>query len=172
MNGWPHKAWYALQTKPHRESLAAAHVERMDLTVFLPRIRREEIVVGVPRLVIRPLFPGYCFAEFSPAVSLDAVRFAPGVLRVVSAGSLPLPLDPEIIQRIRERVDAAGFVPLDRRPLLAGDRVAIETGPFSGWMGRVERELDDGRRVMILLETFQQARLLIERRRLALVGSA
>jgi hypothetical protein len=31
-------------------------------------------------------------------------------------------------------------------------------------MGRIEREWDDGKRVMILLETLQQARVPIEKR--------
>jgi transcription antitermination factor NusG len=46
----------------------------------------------------------------------------------------------------------------------SGDRVSIQDGPFEGMMGRVERELDGGRRVAILLETLWCSRVLIERR--------
>ena len=61
---------------------------------------------------------------------------------------------------------------LERITFTSGDRVTIERGPLAGWMGRVEREGDDGRRVTILLETIQQARMVIEKRLLALVETA
>ena len=170
MNGWKDSNWYAVQTKPHRENVAAAHFVSRHLDVLLPRVRSEMAVGGVARCVTRPLFPGYFFAEFCLELSLDTVRFTQGVLRVVSAGKRPLALAPEIIDRIRERIGLDGFVRLERRPLGCGEQVLIEAGPFSGWMGRVERELDDGRRVLILLEVLQQARLLIERRQLTPVA--
>lgn len=159
--------WFAIQTKPHQERLGAAHLAKLDIEVFLPRFSQERAVCGIPRIVAGPLFPGYFFARFCPLLSYDAVRYAPGVLRIAGNSRFPIPLAPEIITAIRERLQADGFVRLARTRLASGDRVTIEQGPLAGWMGRVEREEDDGRRVVILLETIQQARLLIEKRLLA-----
>jgi hypothetical protein len=72
-------------------------------------------------------------------------------------------LEPEIITSIRERVCPDGLIYLEPRKFKPGDCVKIEQGPFGGFMGRVERESDDGRRVAILLEALQQARLVVEK---------
>jgi transcriptional antiterminator RfaH len=159
--------WYVVQTKPHGEQVASAHVAQADLEVFLPRIKKEQMVCGARRTMTKALFPGYLFARFCPLLSLDAVRYARGVVRVVGTGGQPVPLTDEIIDAIRDRVQEDGFIRLEPRPLRTGDLVAIEQGPFAGWMGKVERESDDGQRTVLLLEAIQQARVVIESWRLS-----
>ncbi len=172
MNFWQETHWFAVQSKPHAESLSAEGLRRLDLEVFLPKVRVLAPVGGIRRWVIKALFPGYCFARFVPLMSLNAVRSVRGVLRVVGSTRTPLPLAPEIVHTLRERVAADGFVPLEPRPLQPGDRVRIEGGPFAGWMGRVEREPDDRRRVCILLEALQQARVWLDEVCLEVAGEA
>jgi transcription antitermination factor NusG len=155
--------WFAIQTKPQQERLAAVHLERRDVDVFLPRILQDQKVCGIYRTVCRALFSGYCFARFRPLVSFDAVRYAPGVLRVVGGEGGPIPLDPGIIGAIRAERQEDGYIRLQPRRLVEGEKVTVDRGPFAGWMGRVEREMDDGRRVRILLEAIQTARLVVEK---------
>lgn len=155
--------WFAIHTKPHQEQLAAARLRQLDLEVFLPRLRQDQFVCGVPRLVTKPLFPGYLFARYCPLVSGEAVRYVPGVLRVVGSSKSLIPLEPEIIASIRERIQSDGFVRLQPPKFRPGEKVRIEHGPFAGWMAEVEHEWDDGRRVAILLGVLQQARLVIDR---------
>ena len=164
MNHWPDISWFAVQARTFREDLAAASVSSLDAEVFLPKIKASQPVGGVPREVEKPPFNGYFFARFCPMVLLDAVRFSPGVLRVLSHGAIPIPVENEIIESIKCRIQQDGFVRLERAAVRPGDRVEIGSGPFSGWIGRVEREWDDGQRVSILLETIQQARVVVERR--------
>ena len=57
-----------------------------------------------------------------------------------------------------------GFIRLEARGFQPGDKGTIEQGPLHGWTGKVQREQDGGKRVMILLEAIQQARLSIEKR--------
>jgi transcriptional antiterminator RfaH len=165
-------SWYAVQAKPYRESLAAASVAKLDAEVFLPRIKQEQMVCGVARVVTKPLFTGYFFARFCPLLLLDAVRHAHGALRVVGTSRFPIPLDAEVIFAIQDRVQADGFIKLEAKPFQPGDRVAIEQGPLMGWIGKVEREWDDGKRVMILLEAIQRTRILLQRRWLKLAADA
>ena len=164
MDFWCETNWYAVQTKPHHEQLAAASVAKLDVEAFLPRIKQEQSVCGVPRLVTKSLFLGYFFARLCPLLSYDAVRYALGVLRVVGTSRFPIPVEEQIISSIKEHVHADGFIRLERKPFLAGDQVSIEQGPFAGWMGKVEHEWDDGKRVLILLNAIDHARLLIEKR--------
>jgi transcription antitermination factor NusG len=169
MDSWSETSWFAIQAKPFRENLAAGALAEFDVEVFLPRIRQEQSVCGALRVVAKPLFAGYFFARFNPVLLLETVRYAKGVVRVVGTSQFPVAIEPAIIQCIRERVQDDGFVHLERRSFRPGDKVSIDRGPFAGWMGKVERECDDRKRVLILLEAIHEGRLLIESRWIAAV---
>ena len=68
-----------------------------------------------------------------------------------------------VITSIRERVGADGCVELEEDRLGANDRVRITSGPLAGWAGVFERELSDEQRVVILIETLQQCRVVVSR---------
>ena len=156
--------WFAVQTKAHSERIAASGVSRLDLEVFLPQVRQEQVVCGFRRMIVKPLFRGYFFARFCPAVSLDAVRAAYCVLRVVGSTYFPIPLASVVIDGLRASVKTDGFIQLQTRSFCPGDEVTIEHGAFAGLLGKVEREMDDGRRVALLLAELQCARVLVEKR--------
>jgi len=63
-----------------------------------------------------------------------------------------------------DRIQEDGLIRIRPQSLAPGTRVSIQSGPFEGMMGKVERESDDRKRVMVLLETLLNARVLIERR--------
>ena len=172
MDVWAETSWFAVQSRPYREALAAAGLAHLGLNVLLPRIRQEQLVCGTWRRVSRPLFPGYLFARFCPVTALESVRYSRGVLRVVGTMRCPTAVDTEVIASIRERVQTDGYIRLEPDPLIPGEEVEIQRGPLAGWMGRVEREWDDGRRVAILLETIHQARVAIDRRCLTRTAGA
>jgi transcriptional antiterminator RfaH len=155
--------WFAVHVKRFRESLAAHGVRELGLDVFLPIVKVERVEHDGIRVGKQPLFPGYFFARFIPEVSLQAVESSRGVLRVIKSGTYPIPVDDEAVHEIQNRLAADGFLRLQHRELKPGDRISIQEGPFAGMMGRVEAELDDRRRVAILLETLWHARVVIEK---------
>lgn len=157
-------SWFAIQSNARQENLAVAHLAKLNLQVFLPQVREELSLRGGIRRVTKALFPGYFFSRFGPCESLEAVRYAPGVMRVVGSRRYPVPVAPGIIAAIQEQVQPDGFIRLKTQDFKPGDRVVIEQGFFQGWIGQVQREQNDGKRVMILLEAIQQARLLVEKR--------
>jgi transcriptional antiterminator RfaH len=161
---WRESSWFAIHAKPRRESFAAANVCALGLGILFPRIKVERVVRGSVQQVIKPLFPGYFFTRFCPENSLEPVKAAQGVLRVLSSGRMPIPVPDAIVQEIRDRAQDEGLIRIRPKGLAPGTRVAIQSGPFEGMMGRVERELDDRKRVAIFLETLFNARVLIERR--------
>jgi transcriptional antiterminator RfaH len=163
-NIWTETNWFALHTKPRRESFAAANVSGLGVEILLPRIQVERLVRGIEQTAIKALFPGYFFARFCPAHFLGSIECTRGILQVVSSGRFPVPVEEHIIHDIQGRIQRDGFIRIYPRDLSPGTRVTITSGPFEGMMGRVERELDDRRRVTIFLETLLQARVLIERR--------
>ncbi len=87
--------WFAIQTRPNAEAAAEAQLRALPVETLLPFARRPvRHATRAPRMVLRPLFPGYLFARFCAAVSLRAVKYSRGVLRVLgSANDRPWPVD-------------------------------------------------------------------------------
>jgi transcription antitermination factor NusG len=161
---WREVNWFAIHAKARRENFAATNIGALGIGILLPRVKVESLVRGVAQQGTKPLFPGYFFARFCPENSFESVKGARGVLRVVSSGRFPIPVHDEVVREIQDRVQEDGFIRIRPQGLVPGTRVTIQSGPFEGMMGRVERELDDRRRVAIFLETLLHARVLIERR--------
>jgi len=149
--------WYAIYTKRLREHYADVKLLQLGFETFLPLAgtRRRG------RYQIRPLFPCYLFARFDAARWLYTVNHLEGVQKVITFNEKPVPVDPLIIQSLRERMAAKGYLEADRA-LSPGDRVRIHGTLFDGLEGRIEavRPRD---RVIILLQTiFQRARMEID----------
>jgi transcriptional antiterminator RfaH len=92
---WQKKSWFAIQSKPRQEDLAAARLAKLDLEVFLPQLREGQSACNRVRKVTKALFSGYFFTRFCPLESMEAVRYTHGVLRVVGSGRFPIPVAPE-----------------------------------------------------------------------------
>src|SRR5436309_597766 len=128
--------WFAIQARTGAEAVAESNLRALPVETLLPLMRRPvHHATRAARMVLRPLFPGYLFARFCAAVTLRAVRYSRGVLRVVGGGGQPWPMDDAIIADIRERIGPEGCVELRERPLRVGDQVRIIAGPLSGWAG-------------------------------------
>ncbi len=155
--------WFAIQTKPGAEVIADHTLGTLGLETLLPMVRKSFRRNERRCCRVRPFFPSYCFARFQPQVHLHCVRYSRGVLRVVGTGETPWPVEESIIEDIRGRVGEDGLIRVTTQPLQAGDRVRICQGPFAGWAGIFDREMDDRVRVVILLEAINLARVVLER---------
>jgi transcriptional antiterminator RfaH len=161
---WNDMHWFAVQTRPNAEAAAESQLRSLRIETLLPLARRPvRHATRASRMVLRPLFRGYLFAHFSAAVSLRAVRSSRGVIRVLGAADSPWPVDDEVIATIRARLGEEGCVELIERPFGAGDAVRITAGPLAGWSGIFDCALSDAERVVILVETLQQGRVIVGR---------
>jgi len=165
--------WFAVQARLGTEAVAEANLRALPIETLLPLARRPvHHATRTSRMVLRPLFPGYFFARFCAAVSLRAVKYSRGVSRVVGGGGQPWPVDDAIIADIRERISPEGCVEMRERPFRMGDRVCITAGPLAGWSGVFDSALSGAERVVILIETLQQGRIVIRREFLGLSEAA
>lgn len=156
--------WFAIQARTGAEAVAESNLRALPIETLLPLMRRPvHHATRAPRMVLRPLFPGYLFARFCPVVSLRMVKYTRGVLRVVGGHEQPWRVEDAIISDIRERIGPEGYVELHDRPFQAGDRISVTAGPLIGWSGVFDSELSDTERVIILIETLQQGRVVIRR---------
>jgi len=157
--------WFAVQTRPNAETVAEGQLRLISVETLLPLARASvRHATRSPRLVLRPLFPGYLFARFCTAISLRAVNASRGVLRVLgSAPDRPWPIEDAVMSSIHVRLGTEGFVEINERPLGAGDLVRVTAGPLAGWSGVFDCALSDAQRVVILIKTLQQGRVVIQR---------
>jgi len=146
-------SWYAVQTKPRQEDRAQYWLRsRLGVSVFLPKIQDQRKRRSRRVTVIEPLFPSYLFVQ--TCLQPDhwhAVKWTPGVKRIVATGDVPTPVPAEVIRMLRDRCEDGEIIPW--QPLLrAGAPVHVVHGPFAGLQGILERPSSRGERVRVLLQ--------------------
>lgn len=151
--------WYVVQVKPRREARVVRHLALSAVPSFLPFIEVSRRRVSGKAKCLEPLFPGYTFVRLAPIhiapAWWDAVRWAPGVIRIVGVGATPVPVADEMITAIEERTSECGFVRLPS-PLTNGMKVRVGWGPFEGLEAVFDRPLSRAGRVRVLLQLLGQ----------------
>jgi transcriptional antiterminator RfaH len=165
-------AWYVIYTKPRQEERADSNLRAWKVETFAPKIKERCVnqFTGKATFVTRHLFPRYIFARFNAAVLLHKVYFTRGVQNVVSFSNRPSPVADSIIELIKLRQEADGFIRLNS-DLMPGDKVKIQVGPLQNFTGVFESRSTQEERVSILLTTVSyQARVIIEQKALRKVS--
>jgi transcriptional antiterminator RfaH len=159
--------WYVVRTQPRAEQRAAQQLRQQGFEVYLPRYQKRRRHARRVDMVAAPLFPRYLF------VSLDlehqrwrAVQSTIGVSHLVCNGDEPAPLSSAVVQEIRSREDARGFVSLAIPRFAQGEKVRVTDGAFSTCVGMFE-EMADQNRVSILLDLLgRKVRVVLDLERL------
>ena len=157
--------WYVLRTHVRQEERANENLRSWGVETLHAkmRTRRYNQFTGAPTHLTQPLFPRYLFAKFNAREQLPKIRFTRGVHNVVSFGENPAPVDDDIIDIIRSRIDENGFVKADDE-LKPGDKVVISAGPLRNLVGIFERKVKGSDRITILLTAIEyQGRLVVDR---------
>ncbi|HOD79598.1 MAG: transcription termination/antitermination NusG family protein [Syntrophorhabdus sp.] len=145
------KRWYVVNTKPRNEDRAAMNLINGGIEVLAPRLRLRKYREGKFVQVIEPMFPGYIFVRFHPIDEFRMVKYARGVKTIVHFGGTIVPLQDEMIDFIRARLED-GVASIEKPKIDKGEKILIKDGPFKGFSGIFESELDGKERVAILLE--------------------
>ena len=145
--------WYVARTHPYGEVKAAGHLSRQGFNVYIPRYLKPLRHARRVEVVPAPLFPRYLFVNVDMATQRwRSILSTIGITHLVSNGDKPAAVHREIIDELKRREDAAGFIRLDRRPnFRPGDRVRVLSGAFADSLGLFE-DVTDFERVTILLE--------------------
>jgi transcriptional antiterminator RfaH len=162
LNGEHSLRWYAIHTHPKQEVRAESNLLSWNIETFLPKYKsgRQNQLRMESRYSVKPLFPGYIFARFRAGDMFHKIRYTRGVHSIVSMGNSPVPLDDPIIEMIMSRQDGDGFVTLED-DIKSGDEVVVSGGVFSGFVGVFDRRMRDSERVVILLKTAYQFRVVV-----------
>jgi len=121
------------------------------IEVLAPRLKLRKFKDGKFVEVIEPMFPGYIFVRFHPVDEFRMVKYARGVKTIVHFGGQIVPLQDNMIELIRTRLEN-GVASIQKSKISKGEKILIKDGPFKGFSGIFESELDGKERVAILLE--------------------
>lgn len=157
--------WYVVHTHPKQEERTSSNLQTLNLETLSARLRVKKYNQFTGQLIkaVKPLFPSYIFARFKFNEVYHRVRFTRGVHSLVLFNNTAVPVDDEIIELIRSRIDSDGFVKT-MEELKPGDSVVIKEGRFKNFYGVFEREMPDADRVRILLNAVSfQAHVVVNR---------
>ncbi|MEW6443882.1 MAG: transcription termination/antitermination NusG family protein [bacterium] len=138
-------------TKPISEEVARRNLESREIEVFLPKIEEPAGAFARAGFRIVPMFAGYLFARLRIPEDFYTVIWARGVKRIISNADGPLPLDDGVVDFLKERTGAKGYIRPDYRLDLC-DRVRVKKGPFEGLLGVVQGSIDKHGRIRVLMD--------------------
>jgi transcriptional antiterminator RfaH len=164
MSGDLGSRWYVAQTHPHAEAKASEHLRRQGFSIYLPRYLKQSRHARRIEKRAAPLFPRYLFVSIDMTtqrwLSVDSTF---GVTRLIRNGDIPAAVPPVIIEGLKCREDASGYVQLSRRPRFSsGDKIRVIGGAFCDCYGLYEG-MGGRERVAILLELLgRKVRTLVD----------
>jgi transcriptional antiterminator RfaH len=144
--------WYVVQTQPHAEARAQEHLRRQGFTTYLPKLLKSRRHARKTEQVSRPLFPRYMFVLIDHThQGWHAIRSTFGVAHLVGGENGPVALRDDVIEALRQREGADGYVRLEAPKFLRGAAVRVLDGVFASCLGIFE-SMNEKDRVTVLLD--------------------
>ena len=145
--------WYVVHAKPHKEEFAQFNLRLKGLRVFLPQLLLPQS--SQKRQRVAPLFPGYLFVRIRFSDEYHYVIWSPGVKRLLSFNGTPAIIGEDIVSFLMEQATPEGIITA-RSNLRAGQTIQVDSGPFGGLVGIVQKPPDARGRVKILLNLLKR----------------
>ena len=139
MAHWPLKRgspqWFALAVKPRFDKAVAQALEMKGYDTLLPLYKKPHKFGTRSKGSDLPLFPGYVCCRFDVQARLPILT-TPGVIQVLGAGNMPIPLSDVEISSLQTAIRAR--LPVEPFPFVGtGQRVRINSGALAGVEGIV-----------------------------------
>jgi transcription antitermination factor NusG len=125
--------WYALVVKPRHDKAVSRTLENKGYRTLVPLYKKLHRYPARLKETELPLFPGYVLCRFNSQTRLPILT-TPGVLRIVGAGRVPVPIDEREISSLETALRCE--LPIQPFPYLEkGQRVRITEGALAGVEG-------------------------------------
>ncbi|MCU1338098.1 MAG: transcriptional activator RfaH [Bryobacterales bacterium] len=131
----PERKWFALSVNVRHEKIVSQLLLNKGFETFLPLHTRRHQYDRRVRTFDLPLFPGYLFCRVNPTARLPVLT-TPGVLRMIGAGRVPIPLEDDEIVSL-QRVAEAGIAMVPHPFWRSGQTGRVTAGPLTGIEGIV-----------------------------------
>jgi len=143
--------WYLLSIKSNAYRLAEENLIKQGFGVFSPKLNSTEKKGARFSNHLKPLFPGYLFAEVSKSSpEVKILNHTRGVKKIISFTDRYYPLKKFLIENLRSHCDAHDVFSHEF-DFKTGDRVKIESGPLTSFVGKII-SAKSSLRVEVLLE--------------------
>ena len=127
--------WFALSVTVRHEKVVSQVLRHKGFETFLPLYKRRHQYNQRIREFEIPLFPGYLFCRSALAARLPILT-TPGVLQMIGAGRVPIPVEETEITSLQKAAEAG--VSMAPHPFWqSGQTGRIATGPLAGIEGIV-----------------------------------
>ena len=127
--------WFALSVTVRHEKIVSQVLQNKGFETFLPLYTRRHQYTRRVREFEIPLFPGYLFCRSALATRLPILT-TPGVLQMIGAGRVPIPVEDSEITSLQKAAEAG--IPVAPHPFWqSGQTGRITTGPLTGIEGIV-----------------------------------
>lgn len=160
--GGPEKHWYVIHCYSGYEYKVShaiqQRIETMGMTdrifdVIVPTEEEIEVKDGKRRNVERRVFPGYILVQMRmDEDSWYVVRNTPGVTGFVGMGNDPIPLQPDEVKQIIDRM--SNEKPKYKIDFKVGQKIRIIDGPFNDFIGEVADIDMDKSKVRVMVNFF------------------
>ena len=146
------KRWYVVCTKSKNEERAANNLMGGKIEVLAPKIKFKKYKEGKYVFITEAMFPGYIFVKFHPIDEYRLVKYTRGIRNIVNFNGKIIPLQDEMVKFIRSKLEEGDVATIQKKELKKGEKIIIQEGPFKGFSGIFEKQLDGKERVAILLD--------------------
>ncbi len=146
--------WYAVYTRARHEKRVAQQLELGRVESYLPLCEKQSRWQDRRVRLQLPLFPSYVFVRVALKERLTVLRI-PGVVGLVSANNIPVPLPEGQIDTLRQVLGKC--LRAEPHPFLnAGRRVRVRYGPLAGFEGILVRRRA-GYRVVVSVDLIMRS---------------
>jgi transcription antitermination factor NusG len=132
-----HGRWLCVQVRSGSEFKSAFALKERGYESFVPAFEQKRTWSDRTKIVQVALFTGYVFLRFNAASAHPAVT-APGVLRFVGTGKIPMPIEDSEIEALQLTTNA-GLTCGPCAFFEIGEEVAVRLGPFASLKGKIVR---------------------------------
>ncbi|HEY6349902.1 MAG TPA: transcription termination/antitermination NusG family protein [Candidatus Angelobacter sp.] len=131
------RRWLCLQVKSGGEFRSALGLKERGYETFVPVFEQKREWSDRIKIVQVPLFIGYVFLRFNVG-NTHSVVTAPGVLRFVGTGKMPMPIEDSEIEALQVTTQA-GLLCGPCAFLEVGQEVEVRLGPLISLRGKIVR---------------------------------
>lgn len=143
--------WYAVRTKPRKETMAKENLQRQEFETYLPMIQLRKRRRNKWLDVIEPLFPSYAFVHVDPdQTDIAPIRSTLGVIGMVKFGTALTPIPDNVIGFLKKTEDAAGHHHSGKPLFQRGEKVEIMDGAFAGLEAIYQIEKGEDRAIILI----------------------
>jgi transcriptional antiterminator NusG len=160
------KRWYVIQVYTGFEDIVRAdlskriqeeHLEELFGDVVIPTNTATSIFTGAsedPKIKHEKIFPGYLLIQMEMvSESYRLVVEVPRVTRFLG-GISPMALSAKEVERIFAQMSGKTTITTDKALFVEGSEIHIVNGPFSGFVGIVERVDDEHEKLIVMVSIF------------------